>query len=687
MIDFAALKTALQHNAFVESMQALLADGREFMFLRPWWLLGLLLLPAAILWWRRKRNDQGVWREAIDPHLLRHLLQSEDSLRGGRMQRTLRLLGRAAALAGCALAFIALAGPSWRTQPQPLWQDRTPLVIALDLSERVLATDLPPSRLQRARAEIAEVLRRRGGGQMALVVYAGDAFTVSPLTEDGANIALYLDALHPNIMPMRGSRTDRGIAESAMLLRRAGFRHGDILVITDMLDGDERRAKNAASEAADQGYRVSVLGLASERGAERVSGRGVTDVIRLDGSALRSLASAGKGRYAAVASDDSDLRSIGIFNAQQIDATVAGGKRGEMAMDEGYWLLPLLMLAALFAFRRGVFVIALLCCLPLRPAQAAENDFWLRRDQQQHRRMETATEAYRKRDYEKSERLWREVPSADGAYNRGNALARQRRYPEAIDAYDEALRKQPGMQDAIENRRAVVEAMRRKPQPQPRNEQGQSKPQNNKQNGKQNQGGDSKQNGQSQQNNDQQQSGGTPKQAQNPQQKPPQNPSDPKNQQRQTPQDQKNGSAQNQNPQNQSPQNQNAQNQGKQNQNNQNQQPQNGQAQQNSAQNRQNPSQRDPSTSPNDAKRDDPNAQRAADAAQREKMDRALAQRPRPVPAGEGERGKVKETAEQQQQRMFNEARLRRVQDDPGGLLRAKFSQEYRRRSSGDERR
>jgi Ca-activated chloride channel homolog len=687
MIDFATLKTALQNNAFVESMRALFADGRDLMFLRPWWLLGLLLLPAAILWWRRKRNDQGVWREAIDPHLLRHLLQSEDSLRGGRMQRALRLLGRAAALAGCALAFVALAGPSWRTQPQPLWQDRTPLVIALDLSERVLATDLPPSRLQRARAEIAEVLRRRGGGQMALVVYAGDAFTVSPLTEDGANIALYLDALHPDIMPMRGSRTDRGIAESALLLRRAGFRRGDILVITDMLDGDERRAKNAASEAADQGYRVSVLGLASERGAERVSGRGVTDVIQLDGSALRSLASAGKGRYAAVASDDSDLRSIGILNAQQIDATAAGGKRGEMAMDEGYWLLPLLMLAALFAFRRGVFVVALLCCLPLHPAQAAESDFWLRRDQQQYRRMETAGDAYRKRDYENAERLWREVPTADGAYNRGNALARQRRYPEAIDAYDEALRKQPGMQDAIGNRRAVVEAMRRKPQPPPKNEQGRSKPQNNKQSGKQNEGGDSKQNGQSQQNNDQQQSGGTPKQGQNPPQKPPQNSSDPKNQQQQTPQDQKNSGAQNQNRQNQGNQSQSPQDQGKQDQNNKSQQPQNRRTQQNPAQNRQSPSQRDPSTSPSDAKRDDPKAQRAADAAQREKMDRALAQRPRPVPAGEGERGKVKETAEQQQQRMFNEARLRRVQDDPGGLLRAKFNQEYRRRSRGDDRR
>lgn len=124
-----------------------------------------------------------------------------------------RALGALALTVGYAAMFLALAGPSWRKQPQPLWQDRSPLVIALDLSERILATGLPPSRLQRARGNRHEILRRRGGGQMALVAYAGDAFTVSPLTEDAANIALYLDALHPNVMPSRGSRTDRGIDE------------------------------------------------------------------------------------------------------------------------------------------------------------------------------------------------------------------------------------------------------------------------------------------------------------------------------------------------------------------------------------------------------------------------------------------------------------------------------------------
>jgi Ca-activated chloride channel homolog len=714
MIDLIALlpatwQAALQDNAFVESMGALFGPGREFRFLRPWWLLGLLLLPLLVVWWRRRPNEQGVWREAIDAHLLRHLLQTEAGAQSGRMQRVLRTLGRVAVFAGLALAFVALAGPSWRTQAQPLWQDRAPLVIALDLSERILATDLPPSRLQRARAEIAEILRRRGGGQMALVVYAEDAFTVTPLTEDSANIALYLDALHPNIMPGRGSRTDRGIAESAMLLRRAEFRHGDILVITDMLDGDERRAENAAAEAAAQGYQVSVLGLATESGANQVKRNGSTDVIRLDAAALSDLAKTGKGRYATVASDDSDLRALGVLDSKRIDATPAGGKRGVMAMDEGYWLLPLLMLAALFAFRRGVVVVALLCCLPWQPLQAADRavagSLWLRSDQQQHRQMQAASEAYRKNDYASAEKIWRGLPGSDAAYNRGNALARQGRYPEAIAAYDQALRAQPAMQDAIDNRRAVLEAMRKQQQnqnPPPKNQQGQ----NGKQQGKQNEGKDSQQSG-GKQPNDQRQSGGQPKQPDNQAQD--QNNS--QNKQDASPQrnansggnQPRNGRDQNQDNRDQQGQNQQGQNQQSQNQQGQKQQDQKQRDQkaqtpnaQNNPQNRTIPPNagQDRSNaaggnrqnaSASEAKPADPKAQRDANAAQRAQMDRALAQRDAPV--GSGGTSKKPLTPEQRQQLMLNEARLRRVPDDPGGLLRAKFSAEDRRRSSGDERR
>src|SRR5690606_38973769 len=182
----------------------------ELHFVRPQWLWALLLLlPAALWWWRRQRRRTDAWQRRVDPHLLPHLLEP------GRSRRGVRRALLVPALA--ALAILALAGPGWRSQPQPLWQEAAPLVIALDLSSATSAEDLQPSRLLQARAAIQRLLDGRGGGRVALVAFAGDAHTVTPLTDDPGNVQVFLDALAPDIMPADGSRPDRAIAWSVRL--------------------------------------------------------------------------------------------------------------------------------------------------------------------------------------------------------------------------------------------------------------------------------------------------------------------------------------------------------------------------------------------------------------------------------------------------------------------------------------
>src|SRR3990170_8183458 len=189
-------------------------------FLRPLWLLGLLVVPLLALWWRTLERRRSAWRDAVDPHLLPHLLAGGSGVRGnGALWLS---------VLAYALAIVALAGPSWRMTAQPLQQGEAPLVIALDLSTATLANDVPPSRLLQARAKIAQLLRERAGGQVGLVVFADDAFTVAPLTDDAANVALFLDALSPDIMPVDGSDPARAIELSAQLLKQAGFERGDI---------------------------------------------------------------------------------------------------------------------------------------------------------------------------------------------------------------------------------------------------------------------------------------------------------------------------------------------------------------------------------------------------------------------------------------------------------------------------
>jgi Ca-activated chloride channel family protein len=415
----------------------------DFRLLRPWWLLALPVL-AWLAWTWRRRRSAGPWESAVDPQLRAALLEP--------------VPGRRRWLAwwpwfGAALALLALAGPSWQASPQPLWETKAPLVIAFDLSPAMLADDLPPSRLARARARLAALLRERRGGEVGLVVYAGDAYTVAPLTEDAANVAVFLDALDPGIMPGdadAAADAAPAIARAARLLQQAGFGRGEILLVSGSPAGAS--AVTAAARAAAAGYRVSLLEAMPPAAAA------------LSGAA--AVAAAGQGRSAVLSADDADLRALGVLEARDGTARLAGGREGGATRrDDGYWLLlPLLVLAA-FAFRRNGAVAALALCLlvPWHPATAAGIDWWQRSDQQAHRRLEQGAQAYRKGDYAAAEKAWRGLPGAEAAYNRGNALARQGRYQDAIAAYDEALRERPGMADAIANRKAVQAAIKRKP--------------------------------------------------------------------------------------------------------------------------------------------------------------------------------------------------------------------------------
>ncbi|MFV1848712.1 tetratricopeptide repeat protein [Stenotrophomonas maltophilia] len=585
-----------------------LPDWNALHFLRPEWLWALLALPVilALALYRQRRSD--AWRQAVDPHLLPHLLAA------GTRRRT-RLPW--ALLLGWTLASLAMAGPSWRQQAQPMFQASAPLLVVLDLSSRITATDLPPSRLLQARAKLGELLRARKGGQVGLVVYADDAYTVAPLTDDGSNVALYLDALSPEVMPRDGQRADRGIDWAAQLMRQVAALQGQVLLVTDQADGE---AALAAAQARSLGLQVSVLGLGTPAGAAYRDGSGQIRQAALDEGSLRAVATAGGGRYARIAADDSDLRALGVLDAREGTAAQRPGE-GKQWRDEGFWLLPPLMLLALLAFRRRA-VLAAVLAVGLLPwmgdvqAQAsasppAQGTLWKRADQLQHQRLAEGVQAYRNGDFANARKQFEGIDSDAGWYNLANALARQGNYDEAIAAYDRALALHPGMADAVANRAVVDAARKRKPSGGQGQGQDQQKPQ---------------QSGPQKQQNDSQ-----GKQS-------PQDQKDP-GQGRPTPGDDKTRSS-----------------------------PQPGERG------------RDGQQAPPQV--EDAKAQAQADEQQRQRMQQAMQQARegkgeqdgKPVPGSEGT------TPRQREEQQAVEAWMRRVPDDPGALLRAKFQLENERR-------
>ncbi|TDJ32528.1 MAG: VWA domain-containing protein [Gammaproteobacteria bacterium] len=180
-------------------------------------------------------------------------------------------------LIGGVLAVLALAGPSWNRVEQPVFRSAQALVIALDLSRSMDAQDLTPSRLTRARLKILDILERRRSGQTALVVYSSNAFTVTPLTTDADTVAALVNSLSTDIMPSRGSYPVAAINKSGQLLEQAGASFGEVLLITD--GGTSPAAERAAKDLRSAGYSLSVLGVGTAAGAPipRVGGGFVAD--------------------------------------------------------------------------------------------------------------------------------------------------------------------------------------------------------------------------------------------------------------------------------------------------------------------------------------------------------------------------------------------------------------------------
>ncbi|AXT72738.1 VWA domain-containing protein [Vibrio sp. dhg] len=448
----------------------------QFHFIRPLWLLALIPL-VFLIWLRWHEESKPSWKDILPDHLREVLTIGEH---GWRKQLPLKLL-----MVNVFIAILICAGPSWQREASPFGEDKASMLVVLDNSGSMLQKDLPPSRLERSKQKIRDLLAERKGGKTGLVVFAGTAHVAMPITQDSAVFDPFLAAIDPEIMPVKGK-----LAEQALPLidqQLQGLAGSTVLLVTDGVN--PATISKYEDYFADKPYQLLILAA------------GNPDVVSnnpIDLDSLQTLASKTDGRLMEVSVDNTDIQQLSRYVERNMQLN------GESSMpwkDMGYVLLFPIALIMLIWFRKGWLVqwclIAMVSGSVMMPGEVmAENvslkaeepqvvqkvttfdkaaqwwwDLWLTPDQQGQRLfskqayldaakhfsdpLRKGTAYYYASEFELAHSAFLEMqndPSEEvrdfGLYNAASALARQREYLAARDLL-QSLANKPTLSQAL----------------------------------------------------------------------------------------------------------------------------------------------------------------------------------------------------------------------------------------------
>ena len=487
-------------------------------FARPVWLhvLWLLQLGVALFWWAERRRRVLIGR-IVAPKLRALLAGNASPLR--------RWFRGACVLGALGLLAVTLAGPRLGYDTLEVPHKGRDVIIAMDVSRSMLAADVAPTRLQRAKLLAEDLVSELGGDRLGLVAFAGSAFLQAPLTLDHGAVLAAVDELDTDLIPKGGTNIAAAIRTCEEAFGKAeGFSRAIVIIS----DGEELDADGlaAAKQAAANGIRIFTVGVGSEEGSEIPLGPGefVRDASgkvvqsRLDAARMKEIAEVTGGFYVPL--DDSAARRLataGIGKMKEVEISASSSRR---PIERFQWPLAaaiaLLVLQALVGERRRrpVAVAAACWLLSAGPAWSAPagleayesgNYEGARTAFEQRLKMEpgapnlqlnAGTAAYQLKDYTKaSEYFSRAMLAEDSAlrsaaeFNLGNTLFRQGEgqtdkekkitdWKDAIAKYDAALKTRPDYTEAKENKERIEQLLQQLEQePEQKDEQKQDQKQ------------------------------------------------------------------------------------------------------------------------------------------------------------------------------------------------------------------
>ena len=461
----------------------------EFHFLRAGWILLIPISILLIFFFKRRMLTIGNWEKLIDKRLLPYVMSRRQLSDNQYKWWLISLIS--------VLSIIALAGPTWERIEQPSFRTDQSLVIALDLSRSMNAQDITPNRLTRAKLKILDILERRQGAQVALIVYSANAFTVTPLTSDTDTIIALINSIDTSIMPSRGSYPALAIDKGLQLLNQASVSNGEIILVTD--GGITSDSFSSAQKLRDEGYRLSALGIGSMNGAPipKETGGFITDntgqitISRLEVDDLKDLVEIGGGSYTSITSNDQDIDTLlsEVYSAvRESDDSVTTDQWKEF----GPWLLLIVVPFGSLLFRKGWVFVFLLTIMPIDNSVYALdwNDLWKTRDQQAKEAMESgdydkaielfedsewlAAAHYKAGNYRQSANGYNNNSNIDHLYNHANSLAKIGQFEEAIENYEKVIAEEPNAEDALYNLNLLKDLLSENQSSEENNDDGQS---------------------------------------------------------------------------------------------------------------------------------------------------------------------------------------------------------------------
>ena len=402
---------------------------QNFHFLRPWCLL-LLIVPLILYFaYYQRLNATSSWEKVCDKNLLNFLL-----IKGSSIQR--RIIFYICSI-GFLFAVISASGPSWIKKEVESVSNSVPLMIVLNLSSDMMQDDITPNRLTRAKYAISDLLTEVKQASKGLIVYAGEPFLITPITEDSEIIKNLLPSIDFDIMPENGDRLDLALRLAQDSLRNGNWQQGQIVVFSSDVGQDFAKSLQIAEDIATQGFSINVV-----------------NVSQQNNDKLQRISQEGRGKYINV----NNISSLSHYLNNSI-STELKSSQNKIAqwLDYGYYLLIIPLLCCLYLFRKGILCVALF----MFSINSANAGFFLNDNQEGLNKSDyqvavqkfkdnkwLGASNYRLGNYEDAYKNFSNQTDDDGIYNQGNALAKMGKIEEAIKKYEQVLEKNPNHEDA-----------------------------------------------------------------------------------------------------------------------------------------------------------------------------------------------------------------------------------------------